>query len=427
LAALVVLTAPDRRVALWYVAGTLAAFAAFRVLGAAIVAAVHRLPRPPHPLLRLALANLQRPGGAAERIVLSLGIGLSIMIAVALVDGNLQTEITGRLADRAPADFFLDLQPGQLPAFARVVQGVPGADFTQVPMLRGRIVRLNGTPVEQAKIAPDAEWAVRGERGLTYASTLPAGSAVVAGEWWPADYRGTPLVSFDAGLAHGMGLNIGDTLTVNLLGRDITAKIANLRHIDWARLGINFAIVFAPGTLDAAPQTRLAALYAPPAAADQIVQQVADRFPNVSAIPVREALAQLAEVIATIGGAVRLVALGTVAAGVLVLGGAVAAGHRQRVYDAVMLKVLGATRGMIAAAFLIEYLLLGLATAAAAAAIGTVAAWALVTGPMRSGWTFLPAPLLWTAADAAGLTLTLGFAGTWRALGAKPARYLRDE
>jgi putative ABC transport system permease protein len=427
LAALVVLTAPDRRVALWYVAGVPAAFVVFRLAGALVIATARAAPRPSQPLLRLAVANLYRPGAPTARIVLSLGIGLSVMIAVALVEGNLAAEIEGRLAARAPADFFLDLQSAQLAGFARIVQAVPGASFDEVPMLRGRIVKLNGVPVERATIAPDARWAVRGERGLTYAATVPEGSRLAAGNWWPADYHGPPLVSFDAGLAHGMGLRVGDTLTVNLLGRDITARIASLRHIDWARLGINFAIVFAPGTLEAAPQTRLAALYAPPGMADRIVRRVCDRFPNVSAIPVREALAEVARVVATIGGAVRIVALATVAAGILVLGGAVAAGHRQRVYDAVLLKVLGASRGVIAVAFLIEYLLLGLAAAAVAAAIGTLAAWALVTGPMHMVWTFLPGPPLVTAAAAVALTLALGFAGTWHALGAKPARYLQAE
>lgn len=429
LAALVIATAPDRRIALWYVGGALAAFVVFRLAGALVVAAAARvLPHPSRPLpLRLALANLHRPGAATARVVESLGIGLSVMIAVALVEGDLRVEITGQLAERAPADFFLDLQPSQMAGFASIVQQVTGASFEQVPMLRGRIVRLNGTPVEQARVAPGAEWAVRSERGLTYAAAMPAGSSIVAGEWWPTDYHGPPLVSFDAGLARGMGLTVGDTLTVNLLGRDITARIANLRRIDWARLGINFAIVFAPGTLEGAPQTRLAALYAPPGDADRIVQQVADRFPNVSAIPVREALAELAEVVATIGSAVRVVALATVAAGILVLGGAVAAGHRRRVYDAVVLKVLGATRGMVASAFLIEHLLLGLAAAAVAALVGTLAAWALVTFPMKGSWTFLPGPLLVTAAGAVAVTLALGFAGTWRALGAKPARYLREE
>jgi putative ABC transport system permease protein len=427
LAGVIVATAPDRRIALWYVGGALAAFVLFRIAGWLIVGAARLAPRPRWPLARLALGNLHRPGTPTVRVVLSLGIGLSVMIAVALVQGNLAVEIEDRLAERAPAYFFLDIQPDQLAGFEETVRATPGAAFEQVPMLRGRITGLNGTPIEQAEVAPAAQWALRSDRGLTYAAAPPKGSRLVAGQWWPPDYRGPPLVSFDAELARGMGLKLGDTLTVNLLGRDITARIANLRQIEWTRLGINFAIVFAPGPLEAAPQTHLAVLYAAPAEAERLVRQITDRFPNVSAIPVRDALAALGQVVATIGGALRLVALVTLAAGVLVLGGAVAAGHRRRVYDAVVLKVLGATSGAIAAAFLIEHLLLGLATALVAAGVGTLAAWGLVTGPLKTDWAFLPGPLLLTAAGAVVLTLLCGFAGTWRALAAKPARYLRSE
>ena len=428
LAALVVASAPDRRVALWYVGGAIAAFALFRFAGWAIVTIARLLPRPGRPTVRLALANLHRPGAPTVRVVLSLGLGLSVLAAVALVEGNLAVEVETRLAEHAPADFFIDIQPDQLAGFAAIVRGTPGASFAEMPMLRARITRLDGKPVEAAQVAPEAQWALRSDRGLTYAAEPPAGSHIVAGTWWPADYRGPPLVSFDAELAQGMGLKLGDTLSVNLLGREITATIANLRHIDWARLGINFAIVFAPGTLEAAPQTHLAAVYvAPGAAEDNLVRQVTERFPNVSAIPVREGLEAVARVIATIGAALRLVALITLAAGILVLGGAVAAGHRRRVYDAVVLKVLGATRGAIAAAFLIEHGLLGLVTALVAAGLGTLAAYALVTGPMRSEWVFLPMPLAAILGLAVVLTLVFGFAGTWRALGAKPAAYLRNE
>jgi putative ABC transport system permease protein len=427
LAALIVLTAADRKIALWYVAGALAAFLLFGIAGALVVAAARLLPRSARPLLRLALGNLHRPGAPTARIVLSLGIGLSVMSALALVEGNLAIEIEDRLAEHAPADFFIDIQPDQLTGFAEIVRALPGASFEHVAMLRGRITRLNGTPVDEAPVAPQAQWALRSDRGLTYAATLPSGSRLVAGKWWPADYRGPPLVSFDAELARGMGLKVGDTLTVNLLGRDITARIASLRQIDWARLGISFAIVFAPGTLEGAPQTHLGAVYVAPAEEEEMVRRLTERFPNVSAIPVREALAALARVVATIGTAIRLVALVTLAAGVLVLGGAVAAGHRRRVYDAVVLKVLGATRGALALSFLIEHGLVGLLTALVAAGVGTLAAYGLVTGPLDSEWVFLPVPLLAIGGTAVLLTLVLGFAGTWRALGAKPAAYLRNE
>ena len=263
LAALAVAGAPDRRVALWFIAGATGAFAIFRAAGAAVVLAAGQLRRPRRPILRLALANLHRPGAPTAQIVLSLGIGLTVLIAVALVEANLSREIETRLPAAAPAFFFIDIQPDQLAGFEEIVRGIRGARLDQVPMMRGRITRLNGVPVEKTAVMPEAQWALRSDRGLTYAATLPEGSRLVAGSWWSPGYHGPALVSFDADLAHGMGLKVGDSLTVNLLGREITARIANLRAIDWQRLGINFALVFAPGTLEHAPQTHLAAVYLP--------------------------------------------------------------------------------------------------------------------------------------------------------------------
>ena len=427
LGALAVFSAQDRTVAVWFVLGATAAFTVFWTAGAGIVLIAKGIGRPRHPTLRLALANLHRPGAPTAQIVLSLGIGLTVLVAVALVEGNLAREVDTRLPAEAPAFYFIDIQPDQLAGFAEIVRATPDARFDQVPMMRGRITRLNGVPVEEAAVAPEAQWALRSDRGLTYAATLPRGSRLAAGAWWPPDYQGPPRVSFDAALAQGMGLKVGDTLTVNLLGREFTAVIANLRSIDWERLGINFAVVFAPGTLEQAPQTHLAAVYLPQAEEENLARAVTERFPNVSAIHVREALAAVDRIIAMIGDAVRLTALVTLAAGTLVLGGAVAAGHHRRVYDAVVLKVLGATRGAITRAFLIEHAVLGALSALVAGTLGTVAAYFLVTRLMKAEWVFLPAPLLWTVALATLLTLTLGFAGTWRALGIKPAPFLRNE
>ena len=427
LAALAIASAQDRTIALWFVAGAIAAFAFFGAAGAIVELGAKKLGRPRHPALRLALANLHRPGAPTAQIVLSLGIGLTVLVAVALVEGNLVHEVETRLPAEAPAFFFIDIQPDQLAGFSEIVRASPGARFEQVPMMRARITRLNGVPVEEAAIAPEAQWALRSDRGLTYAPSLPPGSRLTAGAWWPSDYRGPPLVSFDDALARGMGLKVGDTLSVNLLGREITAVIASLRAIDWERLGINFTLVFAPGTLEGAPQTHLAAVWLPPAEEEGLVRTVTERFPNVSAIHVREALAALDRVVGTIGDAIRLTALVTLVAGTLVLGGAIAAGHHRRVYDAVVLKVLGATRSAITRAFLIEHGLLGALSALVAGALGTLAAYFLVTRLMKIEWVFLPIPLLSTVALATLLTLVLGFIGTWRALGTKAAPYLRNE
>ena len=427
LAALLTVTATDRGIALWYVGGAVVSFAAFRLAGAAIVASARRLGRPRHVVLRLAIANLHRPGAPTARVVLSLGIGLTVLVAVALVQASLSAEIEGSIAEGAPGYFFLDIQPAQLAGFEAMVRAIPDARVEEVPMLRGRIAKLNGVPVEDAPVAADARWALNSDRGLTYAAGVPKGSRIVAGQWWPADYHGPPLISFDAGLARGMGLKVGDTLTVNVLGREVTATIASLRSIDWTRLGINFAIVFAPGTLEAAPHTVLAATWLPQSSEERLVGQVVATDPNISAIPVREALDAVERIVVAIGTAIRLAALVTLIAGALVLGGVIAADYRRRVHDAVVLKVLGATRRTIAAAFLVEYGLMGLVGAVIAAGLGTLIAWLLVTGPLRADWSFAPWPLIAVPAGAVALTTGLGFAGTWRVLGAPAAAELRHE
>jgi putative ABC transport system permease protein len=212
-----------------------------------------------------------------------------------------------------------------------------------------------------------------------------------------------------------------------VLGREVTATIANLREIDWTSLGINFFLVFSPGILDGAPQMHIATARTAPGEEAALERAVTDRFPNVSAIPVKDALKALGDIVAAIATGMRAIAAITLVAGTLVLAGAVAAGHRRRVYEAVVLKVLGATRADVTRAFLIEYGLLGLATAAIAALLGTFAAYLVLTRVMHQDWTFQPVAVAVTALLATLLTLTAGYAGTWRALAAKAAPFLRNE
>jgi len=428
LAGLGIVTASDRVTAFWFIVGALGALVAFRLLAALLVLGARHAGRPRHPGLRLALANLHRPGAPTAGIVASLGLGLTVLVAIALVEGNVADTIDERLPERAPSFFFIDIEPDQAAAFDALVSAMPGVTrLERVPSLRGRITRINGVPVEQAHISPDARFIARGDRGLTYATTLPRGSRLVEGNWWPADYRGPTLVSMDVGIARGMDLKLGDTITVDVLGREVTATVANFREIDWTSLGINFFLVFSPGILDGAPQMHIATARVPPDEEAALERAVTDRFPNVSAIPVKDALQAVSDIVAAIAVALRITAGITLAAGTLVLAGAVAASHHRRVYEAVVLKVLGATRGDVTRAYLIEYGILGLATAAIAAALGTLAAYLVLTQVMHQAWGFLPVAVASTALLATLLTLIAGYAGTWRALAAKAAPLLRNE
>lgn len=428
LGAFTVFTAHDRFFAIWFVAGAAMTMGLLRLGAFAVAWAARRLRAVGGPGVRLAVANLHRPGAATVSIMLSLGCGLAVLVAVGLIQGNLARQVSERLPERAPAFFFMDIQPHQAAAFDKAVNGVDGTgNYQRVPTLRGRIVKIAGTPVADRRIAPNAQWAVRGDRSLTYSAAKPETAIIVAGEWWDPAYAGPPAVSFDAGLAEGFGVGVGDTLTFNVLGREITATIQSLREIDWRSLRFDFAVIFAPGALEAAPHSHIAAIEASRGAEDAVEKAATDAFPNISAIRVRDALAAAANLLAGISAAVTGTAAITVAAGALVLSAAVAANRRRQERDSVIFKVLGATRRRLLGVFLLEYGALGLATSVVAAAVGTLAAWGIVRFLMDMQWVFLPTTVALTALACLAVTLAVGFAGTWRVLGQKSTPHLRNQ
>ncbi|MCC7282083.1 MAG: FtsX-like permease family protein, partial [Acetobacteraceae bacterium] len=427
LAGLVVASAQDPVFAAFFCAGAAATLLAFRLAASLLQRLAAALPHQRRVALRLGLSSLYRPGSPAPLMLMSLGVGLSILAAVALIETNIEREVLGRMPAAAPSFFFIDIQPDQVRTFDRLLAegGVLGEQ--RVPSLRARIVALNGVPVERAQVSPEVAWALRGDRGLTYAATPPPGTELVAGRWWPPDYRGTPLVSFDAALAHGMGLGLGDTITVNVLGRDLVLRIASLRRIDWRSLGMNFTLVASPGVLDSAPHTHIATVYAEPSEEAAILRRVTDALPNVSAIRVQDALEAVAQLVARLGMALSATGGVALAAGALVLAGAVAAGQARRIRDAVVLKVLGASRRQIRHAFLVEFLAVGTTAGVLAGLVGTAAAWAVTTYVMRSPFVFLPGALFGTILACAGLTALFGWLGTRAALRSRPAPLLRNE
>lgn len=374
------------------------------------------------------MTNLYRPGAPTPSVILSLGLGLTVLVAIALIEGNMSRQVEDELPDDAPAFFFIDIQPDQRAPFLDLVRGIEGTGaIEEVPSLRGRIVAVNGVPAEQALVDQEEAWILRGDRGVTYRAQPRPSDTVITGDWWPEGYAGPPLLSIYQDIATAFGIGVGDQMTVNVLGRDLTAEVANVRDIDWGTLSINFTIVFSPNPLQAAPHTLISTVHADPGAEGALQQAVTDTFPNITAVRVRDALDAITGVMGDIAAAVRGIAAVTLVAGTLVLAGALAAGHRRRVYDSVVLKVLGATRGDVLRAFLLEYGLLGLLIAAVASIIGTAAAWAVLTYVMQVEWTFLPVAVVVTALICAAITVGAGFIGTWRALGQKAAPLLRTE
>jgi putative ABC transport system permease protein len=405
-------------------------FLLLRLVAAGLMNLARRAPRARSTELRMAIANIHRPGALTPTIVMSLGLGLALLVTVIQIDGNLRQQFTAALPAKAPAFYFLDIPSNDSARFDAFVQKLaPDAKLEEVPMLRGRIVSANGIAADDLKPKPDAAWVLQSDRGLSYTEDVPAGSRVVAGEWWGKDYDGPPVVSLEQRIADGLGLKIGDPMVINVLGRNITAKISNLRKVDWESLGINFVLVFPPSVFRGAPHTRMATLTYPngstTAQEGAIIKASAEAFPAITAVRVKDALETIGALIGNLVLGIRAASGVTLLAAALVLGGALAAGHRHRVYDAVILKTLGATRQRLLTAYVIEYLLIGGATAVFGVLAGSLAAWLIVTELMNLSFTWLPLPALAATLAAMVVTVVLGLLGTFRALGQKPAPVLR--
>lgn len=421
----------DRRIALIYVGAATGIFLLLRLIAWGLMALARRAGRPRQPALRLALANIYRPGALTPSLVLSLGLGVALLSTLAFIDVSLRRQLTQSLPQKAPSFFFLDIPNAQAAAFDRfLAEQRPGAHVERVPMMRGRIVSVNDVPAEQIKASEQMAWVLEGDRGITYSATMPEASRLASGEWWPENYRGEPLVSFDARAVEGLGLKLGDKLTVNVLGRNITARIANFRDIEWRSLGINFVMVFSPNTFAGAPHTNLATVTdkgAAPVANDAaLMRQLAIAFPAVTAVRVKDALEAVNTIVGQLAGAIRGASGLAITASLLVLAGALAAGQRARLYDAMILKTLGATRRFILSSYILEYAGIGVVSALFGLLAGAAAGWGVVTQVMKIDFVPDPTGAILAATAAVVVTVLFGLIGTLQILSKAPASHLRN-
>ncbi|MGR3700460.1 MAG: ABC transporter permease [Paracoccaceae bacterium] len=375
------------------------------------------------PVLRWALAAIGGQRDEATSVILSLGLGLSVLAAVGQIDGNLRGAIANDLPDVAPSYFFVDIQRDQMPAFMDRLENDPAVSrIDSAPMLRGVITRINDRPARE--VAGD-HWVVTGDRAVTYAGAMPEGTRIMAGAWWPDDYDGPPQISFAEEEAREMGVGLGDTITMNVLGRDITGTITSLREVDFSTGGMGFVLTMNERALAGAPHTFISTVYAEEAAEAQILRDVAGAAPNITAIRVRDAIDQVSDVLAGLAAATSYGAAATLITGFLVLIGAAAAGERARTYEAAVLKTLGASRGRILRSFALRAALLGAAAGVVAIAAGIGGGWAVSRFIMQTDYS-----VIWPSAIAIVLggvlaTLLSGLAFAWRPLAARPAQVLR--
>lgn len=419
-------------------AGGLAAALLLLAAGARGVIALARRVRWRAPAWRQGAANLHRPGSHAGPVLISLGLAVMLVVSIALLDRSLRAELTDRGAGRAPAFFFIDIQADQAGPFAALVASHgASAPAELTPVVRSRLAAINGEPIAPRERTERGDaWYLTREYVLTWAADPPGHNTLVAGRWWtPAEAaraadparHGEPLISVEEEIAKQLGVGLGGTLTFDILGVPITARVASLRHVDWRSLSSNFFVIFSPGALEGAPSTFIATVRARPEDEARLQSAVVAALPNVTAIPVREVLERVEAVLDQIALAVRLVAAFSVGSGLVVMAGALAITRRQRLYQSVILKALGATRGFVARVFAVEYALLGAAGGLAGSALAAVLAWAVLRWVFDVPWRWAPGTLAAGVVAATGLALAVGILGTRRLLKRRPLGVLRGE
>lgn len=429
--ALAIGTAREPGFAAWFIAAALGLLALLALLGLLVQKAAARLPRSRRLLVRLALANLHRPGAQTGRLVIALGLGLSLFATLAVVETNLSGQMATSIPARAPSFFALDVPKEEVGAFqALVKRHAPDADIATVPSLRGPVVAVRDQRVSDMQQIPEDAWILRGDRSLTYAEQLPDGNSVVEGAWWPRDYEGVPLISVDIRAARALSLRIGDTLTVSVLGVEVPARVANFREINWDTMGLNFGMIFSPNALRDAPHSYMATITLPETAGspqeNAINRDFANAFPSASMIRVKDVISTLSDMLAQLSTAVRAAASVAVAAGIAVLVGAIAAARRTRIYDAVLLKLLGGTRRQVLGVQAMEYGALALLVSTISLGVAWGGGWYVATEVLDLEWAPHWPTVLITLAVGAGMTVVLGLVGALPALAARPAQALRQ-
>ena len=397
------------------------------LLGWALTLVARRLPRPRLPLLRMALANLHRPGSQTTALVVALGLALTLFVTLAAIQTSLASEISRTVPARAPSLFVLDIPKGSEDDFrAAVMANAPGARINVVPSLRGTITAFGDQRVADLEELPDGAWFLRGERGVTYSAGLPEGSELVTGTWWPANHRGEPLVSIDAEAARTLGIGVGDSLTVSILGREVRARIASLRQVNWDTLGFNYVLVFSPSALAAPPHNLTATITMPPGGENRMTALLLDRFPSATVIAVRELIGRVGGLLAQMSSAIFAAASIAILAGIAVLIGAIAAARQSRAYDGVILKTLGATRRQLLIGQALEFGILTAVLAGVAMALGLAAAWTVIVQLFEFRWTPDWGVVLATLGGGALLTLAIGLLGSLPLLSVRPSQALRQ-
>ena len=432
LAALAVATAPTPLAAGIMIGGVAAGFALLWTLGWGAAWAAGRVRAAAHGPVRIGLANLAGPRSAARTAAPAIGLGVALLAAVVLIQSSLLAEVTEVAPQTAPALVFTDIPGDRAAEFDKVVAEAFGepltrANYRRAPFLTGRIVKVRGRPVDAARLPPSERWAYDNDVSLSAIGPEPPNPEITAGAWWPAGYAGPPLLAVDEDVAGATDLKVGDSVTLSILGREVDARVAALRKVEFGSFGASFPLVLTPATLAGADLHHVAIAKAGKAQEQAVIRGLAAPFPQVNVISVREQLEAATELFDRVALAVRGAAAVAALAGLLVLAGAIAARARERTREAATLKVLGASRAQILAAYVLEYGAVGVIAGVAGVALGYAAAWPVVVKVFHAHWSVDWGGVGALLAAAAALAAVGGLLAAFQALSKRPAPALRTD
>ncbi|RAK58367.1 oxidoreductase [Phenylobacterium hankyongense] len=432
LAALAIVTAPTPLAAGLMIGGVAVSFGLLWALGWGAAVAAGRLRSGAHGPLRIGLANLAGPHSAARTAAPAIGLGVALLAAVVLIQSSLLRQVSEIAPRTAPALVFTDVPGDRAQAFDAEVARAFGRRLTsdtylRAPFVSGRISGVRGTPVDARTIRESERWAYDNDVSMSAIGPEPPSSGIVQGHWWPANYAGPPLLAMDVDVARATDVKVGDTITLSVLGRDIDARVAVLRKVEFGAFGASFPLVLTPSALAGADLRHVAIAKATKAQEAAVTRALGRDFPDVNVISVREQLEAATDLFDRVALAVRGAAAVAALAGLLVLAGAIAARARARVREAAILKVLGASRGQILAAYVLEYGLVGVIAGAAGVALGYAAAWPVVVKVFQAHWSMDWAGVAALLAGAAVFAGLGGLIAAFQALSKRPAPALRAD
>jgi putative ABC transport system permease protein len=400
-------------------------------------------PRPGALILRQALGNVLRPGSQAVSITIAIGIAVMVVTTVSLAEHALLEQVGENRPSDAPSFFFIDIQPDQVDGVVTLLRrhsSDPSPRLT--PLVRSRFSAIKGEPVKLEALSEEEEqkeksaqkeerrkkWYLTREYVLTFLQDLPKDNKIVQGTWWkPGQVFPRPLISIEEDAAKQLGLTVGDTIELDIQGALVTGEISSIRQVDWGNFSTNFYMIVSPGSLDGAPHTFVATVRVAPSEEIALQQAIVSSFPNVTAINMGDVLDSFARVLDRLSLAIRAVALFCVLSGGLVMAAALAATRYRRLYESVILKALGATRGVIVRTFAAEYALLGALGGLLGCALASALSWGVLAMMFELSWSLQPTILTMGFIATILLTMLVGFLGTYRILGHPPLAVLRQE